>query len=505
MYERIVHAFLISSTVVVLSACDDIIDSNPLRGEAAIEATARLYGQLLDTDRQPVSGSEVMITVGSVPITDPVLTDADGNYMLEIPVERVHRAWAAGQEVTLLFHSPRDDRKPYGTAEGDLVHLLPATLVEVIGAEALVAGNELSAKTAFVPRQGKGFVVDDELIANGGELVWEVDGSQYGEQFRVTLIIEPGSIHKGEDPQEEITLTLIEQALAPMAIPEGGFGPLWTIQPRDVEFDPPARIRIEGPRFPVLGASDLAVGERIELFGASLETGWKLFGDIELVSELDGRVILETLGGIVSHGAWGHVFNNTDNDYGMLVECFDETGQDRVQCAVINDSTYQYQEMGGDWVVINLCEESGYVPPDGANGEYGAAFLTCDQWDYGTDTHDGNRMVYGSDAETRCRTCGGSIAPYVLAMTAGDELGGSAAPVRGAVRAVALCPEEQSIVDSDALWSSISERLFVNSSYGTVSPWNDDALIGEIEAELGWRNFSKSVQLYLPPAVNCPP
>jgi len=268
---------LVSSAVLALGACasdqDDlgpIDDVEALGDDEADEAKTYLTGQLLDTDETPVANAEVVLAIGSVPVTEPVTTNAEGFYTLEVPTERVQAAWAASQEVTVMFYSPTEDREPYGTVEGDNIHMLPSSLDELVAPVEVVEGRRTALRTAYVPRQGQGYAITDELVQNGGELTWRVDDSQYGPGFEVTLIIEPGSIHKGEHPQDEITLTLLEQTKAPMAIPEDGFGPMWSIQPRDIEFDPPARIRIEGDRFPVLGPSELAVGERAELYGASL-------------------------------------------------------------------------------------------------------------------------------------------------------------------------------------------------------------------------------------------
>jgi len=490
-------------------------DAEAVVEEEVVEATTRLMGRMLDTDEEPVAGAEVVLVIGSVPASEPTRTDENGAYALDVPTDRVVAAWNAAQEVTVVFNSPQDDRAPFGTAEGDLVHMMPASLDELVSIEDIVDGARIETKTTFVPRQGKGFAITDELIANGGELTWVSDDSQYGKDFRVTLIIEPGSIHEGEDAQDEITLTLIEQAKAPMAIPEDGFGPLWTIQPRNVVFDPPARIRIEGDRFPVLGDSALVEGDRTELFGASLETGWKLFGEIELADEVDGRVTLETPEGVIAHGAWGHVFSNTDSDYGMLVECFSRSAyiadgsNVRVQCAVLNDIAHWYFETdpvnGNHWVVTNLCDDPNFVPPPGVGGGYDNAFLACQQWDYGTSTYDGHHMVYATDAETRCRGCGGTdVAPYALAMSAADTLGESTDPVYGAVTAFPLCPEDTTITDMDVLWNDVLyPRIGLAFADGTALPYESADIAGEVDAALSWRNFSKSVQIYVPDPVGC--
>ncbi len=518
MHKQWIRRGLLSGAFITMGACggaDDVgpvEDADGLEAEDTTEATTRLTGTLLDTQERPVAHADVALVIGSVPVTEPTMTNPDGHYTLDVPTERVQQAWAAGQEVTVVFTSPTDDLAPMGTAEGDYVHLLPATLDQFIDAGELTAGNRLEMTTAFVPRQGEGFAITDELIENGGELTWITNDSQYGEDFRVTLMIEPGSIHAGDDPQEEITLTLIEQVKAPMDIPEDGFGPLWTIQPRDIVFDPPARIRVEGDRFPVLGASELAAGERTELFGASLETGWKLFGEIELTDETNGRVRLETPEGIISHGAWGHVFSNTDHDYGLLVECFSQSaalageGQVRVPCAVINDNAYWYQDPNNFniWNVTNICQNPDFVPPAGVGGGYAEGFLTCDQWDFGTSTYDGNHMAYGSDAETRCRGCGGAAAPYVVAMTVGAEAGASQEIIWGGLFAFALCPEEETITDMDVLWTDhLHPRIGLSQAQGAIYPFEDADVAGSLEAEVAWRNFSKSMQVYVPDPAGC--
>jgi len=229
------------------------------------------------------------------------------------------------------------------------------------------------------------------------------------------------------------------------------------------------------------------------------------------VEEADGRVTLETPEGIISRGAWGHIYSASGNDYGMLVECFSKsakqaTGADvRVQCAVLNDNAYWYQDPNdyNNWNITNLCQSPGFVPPAGVGGGYDDGFLTCDQYDYGTANSNGNAMVYASNAETRCRDCGGSVAPFVLAMTAGETIGGSTAPVWGAVTAFPLCPAEQSITNMGTLWNSIRTRLGLDWAQGNVYPWQNPDLSGEVVASLSWRNFSTYAKVYLPDPVHC--
>ena len=113
-------------------------------------------------------------------------------------------------------------------------------------------------------------------------------------------------------------------------------------------------------------------------------------------------------------------------------------------------------------------------------------------------------MVYASDAETRCRGCGGTAAPYVVAMTAGETLGGSTAPVFGAVTAFPLCPEETSITDMEDLWDNyLYPRIGLAFADGTALPYDSADVSGEVDAELNWRNFSKSVHVYVPDPIGC--
>ncbi|MBL4687298.1 MAG: carboxypeptidase regulatory-like domain-containing protein, partial [Nannocystaceae bacterium] len=161
---------LVASSLVALafSGCGDL-DSDSLPNEPAEvekddEADApmtQLRGALLDVDGAPVANAEVRLAVGSVPVTEPVMTDAEGNYTLAFPTAEAKWAWSRGQEVTVLFNTPKRDEGAPG-AEGDLIHLLPATLDELVDAELVVENAELEADTAYVPRQGQGFKITDD-------------------------------------------------------------------------------------------------------------------------------------------------------------------------------------------------------------------------------------------------------------------------------------------------------------------------------------------------------
>jgi len=477
-------ATLSLAALFLAPGCDDGADPDHTDAEAqesdedATPATTKLSGQLLDTDGNPVAHAEVSLAIGSVEVTARTMTTADGFYALDVPVDVIDEAVAHSQEVTILFNSPFSDLEPFGTVEGDYVHLLPASLDEFIDMAQLGA-EELEMRTAYVPRQGKGFAITDALVENGGVLTWTPEGTQYGEDFSVSLIIEPGSIHKGDYPQDEITLTLLEQVLAPMQIPEDGFGPLWTIQPRDITFDPPARIRIQGNRMPVLGPSDMAVGEQTDLYGASLETGWKYFGGIEMVEDKDGIVTLETPDGIISHGAWGHVFGDAATDWGFLAECFEypKDGEapftTRAKCAIVDDNK-------------NSCDD-----PSSHTG-----ILKCEQIDYNAAHH----RVYSTVTEPRCNGCGGSNAHYMLAMGADDIGAGDLSSISMRMKAVALCPEEYAITDMDALYDSIRARQGLSaSSLEYLYDVTDDS----VDANLAWRNFSKQAKIQVRPPIGC--
>lgn len=470
---------------ILAPGCDDGSDTERNDAEAqdveeeGTEGTTKLTGQLLDTDGNPVAHAEVSLAVGSVEVTARTMTTADGFYALDVPVDVIDEATANSQEVAVLFNTPTNDLEPFGTVEGDYVHLLPASLDEFIDMDQLGA-DEIEMRVAYVPRQGQGFKITDELIENGGVLTWSPEGTQYGEDFSVSLVIEPGSIHKGEYPQDEITLTLIEQVLAPMQIPEDGFGPLWTIQPRDITFDPPARIRLQGNRLPVLGPSEMSVGEETDLYGASLETGWKYFGGIEMTEDKDGIVTLESTEGIISHGAWGHVFGASGSDWGFLAECFEFPKDDeppfstRAKCVIIDDNR-------------GSCDDD----PDAHTG-----ILKCEQIDYNGAHH----RVYSTVTEPRCNGCGGANAPYVLAMGADDVGAGDLTSVNMKVKAVALCPEEYNMSDMDALWDSIRARSG-QSSGGQAQLW--DATPDSVDTTLAWRNFSKQAKIQVRPPVGC--
>ncbi|MGH1348123.1 MAG: carboxypeptidase-like regulatory domain-containing protein [Nannocystales bacterium] len=476
-------ATLSLAAFILATGCDDGADNERTDAEAQkaeddSREVTKLSGQLLDTDGNPIAHAEVSLAVGSVEVTARTMTTAEGLYAVDVPVAVVDEARANSQEVAVLFHTPTNDLEPYGTVQGDYVHLLPASLDEFINMDELGA-EELEMRVAYVPRQGQGFKITDELIEKGGVLTWSPEGTQYGEDFSVSLVIEPGSIHKGQDRQDEITLTVLEQAVAPMQIPEDGFGPLWTIQPRDITFDPPARIRIQGNRLPVLGPSDMEVGQETDLYGASLETGWKYFGGIEMVEDRDGIVTLESTEGIISHGAWGHVFGASGSDWGFLAECFSFPGEGeepfttRIPCAIVDDNRQSCNDPATHTGILK-CEQIDY------NGQHA--------------------RVYSTVTEPRCNGCGGVNAPYVLAMGADDIGAGDLSSVDLRLKAVALCPEETTITDMDELFASIRARRGQQAS--NLADLYDVAE-DSVDANLAWRNFSKQAKVQVRPPIGC--
>lgn len=349
---------------------------------------AALSGVILDWNDQPVGNAEVMLAVGGETVTTSVFTDTDGRYRLtDVPVDLVEAGLRERKEVSLLFFSPREDLAPHGTVEGDRIHLLPVTLREFIDMDDLAPGADVWLRTAYVPLQQRGYKITPELIKNGGELTWKVRNSPVGGDLEVTVIVEPGSIiPDGEDPQDEITLTILDAERAPMQIPNNGVGILWTLQPRDIRFDPPARLRIKGERLNILGLADADVGSAFEINGATLERGWKRYGDVEIADMTDMTVTLESTTGIIPKGAWGHVLSNPDSDAGALVTCRNALGTP-VVCAI--------------WDAFQVAET---------------------QKDY----NNTNRPFYFTDRETICGNCTDIGAPYAQ-MATGLNTGGEPA------------------------------------------------------------------------------
>lgn len=300
---------------------------------------AALSGYVFDDSGAPVTDATIAMVIGETPITAQVLTNDAGLYELaNIPVERVRQALESGEEVTLTIHSPAEDLAPFGTAEGDRVYLTPISLRQFTALETLTDGKQTIVRPATVPLQQSGHAITDELIASGGRLNWRFADSPVG-PIEVSLIIEPGAIQITDDEaQREITLTPIDPMNAPMQIPQGGYGPLWTIQPRGIVFDPPAKVQIKGERMGLLGLASAELGETYELYGASLEQGWELFGDVEVVDNAAGDVTLESVAGVIKRGAWGHVFSNNSTDAGTLITCRDAASNDPIPCFVADDN-----------------------------------------------------------------------------------------------------------------------------------------------------------------------
>lgn len=465
---------------LLLAACGNSLDTTT--------ASAGLEGFVIDTNGARVAGAEVALAIGNVPVTPSVLTDDVGGYtLLDVPVDRVRTALEAGEEITLTIHTPREDRAPFGTFEGDRVHLTPISLRQFAKLENLNADELLTVRSAVVPLQSAGHAITEELIRDGGRLTWKFEDSPVGD-LEVTLIVAPGSIHlEADDPQMEITLTPIDPEWAPMQIPDGGYGPLWTIQPRGVTFDPPAQVEFSGARMPLLGTTPPDVGSTFELFGASLEQGWQLFGDVELTAFDGMNVTLKSVGGIIHQGAWGHVFANATTDAGVLITCKDYN-ENPVKCAVFDDN--YSSELRNGWVA-------------------------WEQRDYNNQHH----PIYFTDIEPVCSGCTNIGAPYAqMAMglnicnKAADQQDcldnpGAYASMVG-LRAIRLC--ESTFGTSTNLATRIDHALSVSDLYDCAFNWNSSVCsnAGTIiyeTADVGFaaqpRNFSYGALFYFPP---CP-
>jgi hypothetical protein len=320
------------SLPLALSACLDATDID--RTPTLTEAPAFLGGVILDTLDEPVVHARVVLAINGVEQSDGVLTDLEGRYALPISVADVRGAERTRQETQVLVYNAFEDRAPLGSWAGDRIQMLPITLDEFANLDELRPGEMLRMRTGYVPVQGKAYKITPALVRDGGELTWNMKGTAVGD-VDVTLIIEPGSIRiDGDDPQDEITLTVLEPEKAPMEIPNDGYGMMWTIQPRNVVFDPPAKVRIAGERLDLVGLVDVEPGNRFELYGASLDRGWRLYGDIEVTQLDDSRVTFESVEGIIQRGAWGHVLSNPASDAGMLATCQNKNTGRYVVCAI---------------------------------------------------------------------------------------------------------------------------------------------------------------------------
>lgn len=324
-----------------LTACLDATDVEaPPETEAIGEAPATLMGTVHDTLDVPVEQAAVVLSINGYEVGQTVLTDAEGRYALPVEVAAIDEAQRLRQEIQVLIRPPLEDRGARNTWAGDRIQLLPLTLREFVNVDLLEPGRRLAMKPGFVPVQGKGYAITPELIRDGGTLTWHMARSPVG-PIDVSLLIEPGSIRiDGDDPQDEITLTILEREKAPMAIPDDGYGLMWTIQPRDVVFDPPAKVSIAGGRLELLGLVEAEPGNTFELYGASLDRGWRLYGDVMVEALSDDQVTLTSVEGIIQRGAWGHVLSNPASDAGMLATCQNKHTGRYVACAVFGQAGF---------------------------------------------------------------------------------------------------------------------------------------------------------------------
>lgn len=445
---------------------------------------ATFHGRLLDTSGAPVEGARVALLVGSYPVTSEYSTDAQGEYRIEgVPVEDVREALARFEEVTLAFYSPLEDLPPFDTSEGDRVHLLPVSLDEFVEIDRIQEGADLLVQSAWVPLQARGYRLTKDLRHDGGELVWAVPDGRGGE-LAVSLLIAPGSIQVPEGAmQDEITLTVLDPARAPMQIPAGGFGPMWTIQPRDVSFDPPARIRIEGSRMTTIGTARPEIGESFDLYGASLEQGWSRYGTVDIVGAHDDVIVLESEEGIIRRGAWGHVFANIWSNSGVLVTC--TYSGTPVACAVLDDNNTNVQS-----------GRIAYTQQDYSNQHLEWYFTDIEQncSDCSNNGRPESQLALGINL---CKTWISGQCVDVLTTGAAVKL-----------RAIGICPGEIAEKDPVKRAALIKQRFASFSPPASLEGWDAQSATYGVGASASFmafdRNFSYQANIAVPAPTKCP-
>lgn len=377
--------FAAAATVGTINCAGDtpsIEDDANVETPSVVESEATLVGLVLDWADVPVTGADVVLSINGQHVGDAVQVDAEGFFRLPVDVDAIQAGYRMNQEVNVLVYSPFADLEPLGTFEGDRIHLLPITLEEFIDVDELQADAFVQLRTAYVPLQAPGYALTDELVENGGELTWQAPNPNGGAPLDVTMIIEPNSIVlDADDPQQELNLTFLDAERAPMQIPNDGFGVLWTLQPRDVRFDPPARIRLEGERAGLIGLTELEEGDDYPIFGASLDRGWEYYGDSQVAAINAETVVLESPEGIIHRGAWGHVLSNPESDAGMLVTCRNELTGNYVVCAIIGQRAIEDSNLDdlGFWTNVSRSQ-----------ADYNDEF---------------DRLFWYTDKELRCSGC----------------------------------------------------------------------------------------------------
>ena len=445
---RLFNHWAAAVALTLFAACDSVEAEQP----GTEQTLATLNGVLLDWNDEPVAHAGVALAINGEEVTERVLTtggaettrrvptDAQGRYEVKVPVELIADALRLRQEVTLLMFAQGDDRGAAGTAEGDRIHMLPVTLHDMLDLTTIVAGAEVEVPTAYVPLQGRAYEITPELVANGGELTWQVPNpnSLGADLLEVTLVVAPDSIVVDEDdPRDEITFTVIDATRAPMHIPNGGFGVLWTLQPTSVRFDPPARLKMVGERLSMLGLADVETGTAFEVFGATLDRGWQRYGEVD-VQGIDGMTMtLESERGLVPSGTWGHVLATPVADAGMLVTCQTPDG-DPQTCAVVS---------------ARAIRESGVPLDDDVS-------VSTAQPDYAPAALHHDRLFWYSDLETRAGDCANrdpvrlwKDAQLSTGLTVVDEAGDVH------VLAIPLCPHEVAERDIDLRDELVFERF----------------------------------------------
>jgi len=481
---------------MLVAGCGPV--EEPIEVEQSEQALATLSGVLLDWDDQPVAHADIALAINGAEATERVLTDEQGRYALKVSVKAIAEARQKQQEITLLMYSPYEDRGAVETFEGDRIRLLPVTLREFVDMDDLTAGATVNVRTAYVPLQAQGYKITPELIANGGELTWRVPNpnSLGADMLEVTLVVAPNSIVvDGDDPQDEITLTVLDAERAPMQIPGDGFGVLWTIQPRDVRFDPPAKLKLVGERLSLIGLAEVEAGTAFDLFGATLDRGWQRYGDVS-IQGMDGLTMtIESEHGVIPRGAWGHVLANPASDAGMLVTC-QTPGGDPQPCCTVSARAIGESGLGIFPIFASLADEIS---------------VSISQQDYQPGNNPGDvhydRLFWYTNMENRCAGCANrnprhewKNAQMSTGLTVGDM-------VDVTVLAIPLCDNEIAETDIDARDAMVLARLglFGGGIFGAQVDAGDQVDPGAGEGSTPqtdlWEEFTGVTQFPADPRV----
>ncbi|MFN3202702.1 MAG: carboxypeptidase-like regulatory domain-containing protein [Bradymonadia bacterium] len=310
-------------SIGALSGCAEETDQSEVQSSQEALSSATIKGRVFDMMDLPVAGAEAIVMNGSQQTEYRTFVGADGSYTLrDVPVNLL-----LNKEAVILFVTPKVDLPPLGTVEGDYIHEMPMTINQFIEPLEIGVKEEIMARPAYVPLQAKGYTLTPEVMANGGDFTWTYPDDGLRGELTVTLRVAPGAMNVPEDVdyQNELTMTPVDYFKTPMRIPNGGAGALWTIQPREITFDPPAEITLVGDRGALLGSlsADSEIGDAIELYGATYVEGWYKFGDAHIADLTEDKVTIDSNGGIIPKGAWGHVLGAEGVNAAVIVHCKD--------------------------------------------------------------------------------------------------------------------------------------------------------------------------------------